>query len=325
MKQFAWYTPSISNAKRSVHQHEHEGKAAGHHHDIRHQRRAATSTSKSSTSSLKTSSSSSSSSSPTKASSSSSTPKSSTSSSAAPTSTTTWTRQGYYNSTAGTSTGLTFLNLNGGSPSGIWDAHFGSSLSYSTPSGTGNAASPQTLADTTLPSTAEVILFTNRTCASDNACGYYRPGTVAYHGFGGASKIFLLEFSMPLNASTANTPAVWALNALIPRTNEYGTCQCWANAGGCGELDFFEVLDAGETRMVSNVHGAQAGGDSDYFVRPTQGTLKAAVVMTPGQLVIKVLSDSFVFGSVLAQGDLVGLGGVGDIYVAGNTSTVTLS
>ena len=251
---------------------------------------------------------------------------STTSSSAASTATGSWARQGYYSSTAGTSSGLTFLNLNGGSPSGLWSTKFGSSLSYAQSSGGGNAASSTVLADTTLLDSMEVILFTDKTCASDNGCGYYRPGTVAYHGFGGASKIFLIEFAMPLNTSSANMPAIWMLNALIPRTNEYGTCQCWGNTDGCGELDLFEVLDAGNTRMVASLHGKQAGGDSDYFTRPTSGTMKAAIVMTPGQLVLKVLSSDFVFGSSLSSADLASLSGIGNTYVAGsNTSTVTLS
>lgn len=234
-------------------------------------------------------------------------------------------QQGYYSSTAGTSSGLTFLNLNGGSPSGTWDEYFGSSLSYANASGTGNAASSTILEDTTLPSTAEVVLFTNVSC-SDGLCGYYRPNSVAYHGFGGASKIFLIEFGMPLDSTGGNMPAIWALNALIPRTQEYGSCSCWGNTAGCGELDIFEVLDAGDTRMVSSLHGAQAGGDSDYFVRPTSGTMKAAVVISPGQMVIKVLSSSYVFPTTLASTDFSSFTAAGNAFVAGsNSSTVTLS
>jgi len=71
-------------------------------------------------------------------------------------------------------------------------------------------------------------------------CGYGRPGSVAYRksqqhscgacltpvtdGFDGADKVdkvFLFEFSMPMDGEAGfegDMPAIWALNAKIPRT-----------------------------------------------------------------------------------------------------------
>lgn len=87
-------------------------------------------------------------------------------------------------------------------------------------------------------------------CGEDD-CGYVRPGSVAYRefansvsapkltdltdGFEGADKAFLLEFAMPMDGNTdfqGDLPAIWILNAQIPLTVQYGTCNCWP---GCGE------------------------------------------------------------------------------------------
>lgn len=101
-------------------------------------------------------------------------------------------------------------------------------------------------------------------------------------GFDGASKMFLIEFSMPLSGKTgfnADMPAAWMLNAQIPNTLQYGAadCSCWES--GCGEFDIFEVLDSGNTRAKSTWHGNVSGGDSNFFARPTRSTMKAAVVL----------------------------------------------
>jgi Putative TOS1-like glycosyl hydrolase (DUF2401) len=86
---------------------------------------------------------------------------------------------------------------------------------------------------------------------------------------------------MPLTGSTGfyqDMPAAWILNAQIPRTMQYGQadCSCWES--GCGEWDIFEILDSGNTRAKSTFHGVVSGGDSNYFQRPTDGTIKAAVI-----------------------------------------------
>jgi hypothetical protein len=99
-------------------------------------------------------------------------------------------------------------------------------------------------------------------------------------GFDGSSKLFLLEFSMPLSGATgfnADMPAVWMLNAQIPRTEQYGSCNCWES--GCGEFDIFEVLDSGNQKCKSTWHGVDSLGDSNWFARPVTGTQKVAVVL----------------------------------------------
>jgi hypothetical protein len=55
---------------------------------------------------------------------------------------------------------------------------FGNSLSYINADGTGGAAEPAILKDTTLLSSREVTLVTNEPC--DESCGYIPDGAVAY-------------------------------------------------------------------------------------------------------------------------------------------------
>jgi hypothetical protein len=145
--------------------------------------------------------------------------------------------------------------------------------------------------------------MTDKQC-TDGSCGYARDGTVAYHGFDGPSKAFFFEFSMPDDGQTGNSqynavnmPAIWMLNAQIPRTLQYGNadCSCWTS--GCGEFDIFEVLAAGDTRCKSTLHGNIAGGDSDYFERPTGSIIKAALLLFDDNIHIKILDNSTEFGT----------------------------
>ncbi|KAI7570698.1 hypothetical protein KC343_g7509 [Hortaea werneckii] len=214
-----------------------------------------------------------------------------------------WGRQAYYQASSNTSEGLVFLNHFGGSGSGTFDYTFGNSLSFSSPDGQSGASDRQTLEDCTLPSTAEVIIMSDRECSGDD-CGYSRPDTVAFHGFDGPSKAFFFEFQMPDSGETAsnqwdpaNMPAIWMLNAQIPRTLQYGQaeCSCWES--GCGEFDLFEVLAPGDSRMKSTLHGNIAGGDSDYFKRPTDRTMKAAMILDNNNIHLKKLEDDFDFAS----------------------------
>ena len=214
-----------------------------------------------------------------------------------------WSRQAYYDSASSTSEGLVFLNHNGGSGSGVFDYNYGNSLSFASSDGLSGASSSQVLQDTTLPSSAEVVIMSDSPC-SGNDCGFYREGTVSYHGFDGPSKAFFFEFGMPTTGETAasiydpvDMPAIWSLNALIPRTLQYGAadCSCWTS--GCGEFDLFEVLAPGDQRMKSTLHGNIAGGDSDYFARPSSGTKKAVMVLYENNIHLKMLDDSFEFGS----------------------------
>lgn len=212
-----------------------------------------------------------------------------------------WARNGYYDSSSQTSEGIVFLNHYGGTGSGVFDYAFGNSLSYADSTGCTGSSSPQTLAATTLPSSAEVFIMTDAIC-TDDSCGYSRPGSVAYEGFDGESKAFFFEFSMPDSGETStniydpvNMPAIWALNAQIPRTLQYGNedCSCWSS--GCGEFDMFEVLAPGDSRCKSTMHGNKAGGDSNYFARPTTDPIKVGMILFDNNIHIKVLDSSVSF------------------------------
>ncbi|KAK4035404.1 hypothetical protein C8A01DRAFT_17933 [Parachaetomium inaequale] len=183
-------------------------------------------------------------------------------------------RTGYYNAAQQKAEGVMFLGNYGGQRSGKWTQKLGNTLSYLNADGTGGAPNATLLKDTTLLSSHEAALFTDQPC--DASCGYVQNGSVAYKGFPGPSRIFLLEFSMPHNTTPpdpGNTtspgndkPAIWLLNARIPYTAQYHPCNC--HASGCGELDIFEVLSPGHDKAKSTVHSVYSGGDSNYFERP---------------------------------------------------------
>lgn len=214
-----------------------------------------------------------------------------------------YTRIGYYNAATQALDGLTFLGNHGGQGSGVFDNTYGMSLAYLNSAGTGGAASPSVLADALIPSNAEFSIFTDKPCSGSD-CGFTRPGGVSYHGFDGADKVFLVEFSMPYDGNrgfNGDMPAFWLLNAQIPRTLQFGDagCSCWTT--GCGEFDVAEVLTSGDNRCKSTVHTNAPGGSSDYFVRPTIGTMKLAVIFNSadGTINIQVLPDSTDFTTSL--------------------------
>jgi len=109
-----------------------------------------------------------------------------------------------------------------------------------------------------------------------------------------------------------NMPAIWMLNAQIPRTLQYGLaeCSCWTS--GCGEFDIMEVLDSGNTRCKSTLHGNLKGGDSNYIDRPTSGSMKLAVVMRNDEVHIQKLDDSLEFGGTMAKSMVDQLSGNSD-------------
>ncbi|KAF5092537.1 hypothetical protein D0Z00_004535 [Geotrichum galactomycetum] len=232
-----------------------------------------------------------------------------------------WSRDSYYNSKSSSASGVVFLNnLGGVNGSGVWDSCFGNSLSYCGSDGVSAAQEPTTLSDIFLPSNKEFTIFSDRACSGDS-CGYYRPGTPAYHGFGGATKVFLFEFKMPLDPNSdaqinADMPAIWFLNAQIPRTLQYGNgeCSCWGS--GCGEFDVFEILNSGNKWLTSHLHSGQGssdpsgsyggGGTPDYIMRPIDSSMKAAVVFEEGSITISVLDDDASFDEFLSSETLSG-------------------
>ncbi|KAH8787427.1 putative TOS1-like glycosyl hydrolase-domain-containing protein [Hyaloscypha sp. PMI_1271] len=219
-------------------------------------------------------------------------------------------RIAYYDSVSQTVDNLVFLGNHGGQGSGVFSYAFGASLAYVNSAGTAGASSPQKLADTIIPSGSEITVMLGQPCSA-NDCGYVQPGSVAYHGFGGADKVFLIEYMMPMDPDThggfeSDMPAIWMLNAQIPRTTQYGpdTCNCWTS--GCGEFDIAESLFEGSTYLKSTLHTNKPGGDSDYIERPTSDTMKLAVVFSSSSSTIhvQVLPADTDFPSTLAASDI---------------------
>lgn len=225
-----------------------------------------------------------------------------------------WNRVAYY--TPGSATNITFMNTLGGKGSGVWSSAFGNSISYAASNGVDCASSSEVLGEVTFSSDEEFIIFSGSSCSDSSVgdCGYYRSGIPAYHGFAGASKIFVFEFTMPHDSSGSSNPdmpAIWMLNAKIPRTLQYGksSCSCWST--GCGELDLFEILTEGDTRLISHIHDGQGnngnaqggGGSQDYFTRPTSGSMKGAVIFDGSSQKIHIvqLDSSVDFSSGLSS------------------------
>ena len=127
-------------------------------------------------------------------------------------------------------------------------------------------------------------------------------------GIDGADKVIMIEFAMPMDGdsgSNGDMPAIWALNAQIPRTIQYGNaaCSCWES--GCGEFDIVETLDSGSTYLMLMLHTKPPGGSSDYFRRPTSGTMELAVVFSSGSTIqVQVLSNTTDFTSTLTLSDI---------------------
>lgn len=202
------------------------------------------------------------------------------------------------------------------------NSQWGNSLSFLNAAGSGGASSAQVLSNVDIPSNKEFSIFSGQPC--DESCGFSRAQDVAYstyqltpplcctsktlltpeivEGFEGASKIFLFNFKMPMDGNrgfNGDMPAIWALNAAVPRAAQYSACSCWPK---CGEFDFFEVLASGDDKCKSTVHLAPGGGSSDYFPRPTDAYVKAAVVFdgdAGGGVAIRVLPDDADFSKGL--------------------------
>ncbi|KAG4440986.1 hypothetical protein IFR05_003550 [Cadophora sp. M221] len=201
-----------------------------------------------------------------------------------------YSRTSYYDSVSQTADNIVFLGNHGGQGSGVFDYKFGSSLSYVNSEGTSGSTSPQVLADTIIPSGNEIAIMTGEECKTHN-CGYSRPGSVAYRGFDGSDKIFFIEFGMPSDGKTGfegDQPAVWLLNAKIPRTQQYGGCSCWPS---CGEIDIAECLSVGSHYMKSTIHADASGGDSDYFNRPVIGTTTIVTIFRKDEIYIGIVPN----------------------------------
>lgn len=225
-----------------------------------------------------------------------------------------WKRVSYYS--PGSTNNCTFMNYQGGTAgSGTWSSCFGNSISFADSDGVSGASSATPLDEVTISSNKEYMIFSGTECSDDSIgdCGYFRSNIPAYHGFGGSTKIFVFEFSMPSDNSGSSynqdMPAIWLLNAKIPRTLQYGdsSCSCWKT--GCGEMDLFEILSAGSDKLITHLHNGQGndgtssggGGTQDYFKRPTDGTLKAAVIFDGSDKTIHIVEVDEDFSSTLSS------------------------
>ncbi|KAK2594984.1 target of Sbf [Conoideocrella luteorostrata] len=211
-----------------------------------------------------------------------------------------WDRVSYYNAEKKTAQNLVFLGNYGGAGSGVWDTTWGNSLAYLNANGDGGASSPQILTDTLIPSVKEFSIFSGEKC--DESCGFSRAKDVAYKGFAGANKVFVFRFKMPRDATVPSgqdashlpidMPAIWALNARIPRAIQYPSKNpnCTCHTSGCGEFDIFEILDKGEsvTKGKSHFHIASGGGSSYYLDRPVDKFIKLAVIFHEKKAMVSV-------------------------------------
>ncbi|CCG21683.1 Pga52 protein [Candida orthopsilosis Co 90-125] len=229
-----------------------------------------------------------------------------------------WTRLSYYEASSGTSENVTFLTRAGKNSSCL-----GYGLTYASDNGTGAADSSTVLAENTLiNSNDEYVIFSNISCESsglNNDCGVYRSDIPAYHGFYGTTKMFLFEFKMPNETKTStkisnyNMPAIWLLNAQIPRTAQYSqnvNCSCWRS--GCGEFDIFEVMNSTEyLHLYSTVHDYQGTDDIEtgmaidsYIERDLTGTMVGGVVFDSNGDVTVWVSNSTSFDETVAGSDV---------------------
>ncbi|KAI5957452.1 hypothetical protein KGF57_003146 [Candida theae] len=229
-----------------------------------------------------------------------------------------WNRLSYYEASSGTSENITFLTRAGKNSSCL-----GLGLTYASDNGTGAAESATVLAENSLiNSNDEFVIFSNISCGKsglNNDCGVYRSDIPAYHGFYGTTKMFLFEFKMPNETKTSpeisnyNMPAIWLLNAQIPRTAQYSlnvNCSCWRS--GCGEFDIFEVMNTTEyLNLYSTIHDYQGSeyietgiAIDSYIERDLTGTMVGGVVFDSNGDATVWVSNSTSFDSTVSGSDV---------------------
>ena len=104
------------------------------------------------------------------------------------------------------------------------------------------------------------------------------------------------------NTALPDKPAIWFLNAQIPRVGQYLTGNCWES--GCGEMDIFEVLSNGSSYLIPTVHAQFHGGFNDFFVRPTDVVTKAAILMNDDTVIIQILPIQFQISSSISAAQI---------------------
>ncbi|ODV79694.1 uncharacterized protein CANTADRAFT_50229 [Suhomyces tanzawaensis NRRL Y-17324] len=231
-----------------------------------------------------------------------------------------WSRIAYYDGSSSAAENVTFLTTAGDDSKCL-----GKALTYAGTKGTDKASSATVLPENVLlNSNDEYSIFSNITCQSlglNNDCGVYRSGIPAYHGFYGTVKTFLFEFTMPndttsdTSISNYNMPAIWLLNAHIPRTAQYSldaNCSCWRS--GCGEFDIFEVKNTTQAgQLFTTIHDYQGTGDIEtgiqidgFIPRKYNETVKGGVSFDSKGNTVVWVSNSTSFGSTIKASDLNG-------------------
>lgn len=189
-----------------------------------------------------------------------------------------------------------------------------------TPDTTAGSKTPQILHNQPINTRDEFLILSDQPC-SDETCGFCRPGIPAFQGFAGDKKVFVLEFKMPHDVTPTDfnndMSAMWLLNSNIPRSFQYGLknsqCACWES--GCGELDLFEILVDNKDSLKSHYHSSQGtgnqyggGGSEDYFPRPTDKFVKAAVIFDGvKKVIIRFLPDNTIFRKEMVDEDFMDL------------------
>ncbi|KAK6465162.1 protein precursor [Scheffersomyces coipomensis] len=232
-----------------------------------------------------------------------------------------WNRLSYYDAESQTSQNVTFLNNEGENSTCL-----GVGLSYANSDASAAAQSSTILAaDSELVSNQEISIFSNISCGSSglgNDCGIYRSDIPAYHGFFGTTKMFLFDFQMPNETSVPdwtanyNMPAIWLLNANIPRTAQYSSnvnCSCWRS--GCGEFDIFEVKNNTASlvnQLFTTIHDYQGTDDIEsglqvngYIPRDTENSMVGGVSFDSNGSAYVWLSNSTTFDEVISASDFI--------------------
>ncbi|CAI5756353.1 unnamed protein product [Candida verbasci] len=249
-----------------------------------------------------------------------------------------WTRISYYDDQRQVAENVTFLTK-----AGEDSICLGRALTYADSDGVSKANKSTILGeDTLIGSNEEYAIFSNISCGEsglNNDCGVYRPDIPAYHGFYGTTKMFLFEFQMPndtsgANISNYNMPAIWLLNAKIPRTSQYSqnvNCSCWRS--GCGEFDIFEVMNTTEyLNLYSTLHDYQGTDDIEnglaegYMERDLNNIMVGGVAFDSEGTVNVWLSKDTIFDSSISANVVNSwLGKIDDDAVTTSLSSISLA
>lgn len=224
-----------------------------------------------------------------------------------------WNRIAYYDDSQGTANNVTFLTNAGANSSCL-----GNGLSYAGSDGISKASSATILGENTLiHSNEEFVIFSNLSCGSSSLqgdCGVYRPNIPAFKGYDGTVKMFLFEFEMPQENNgnediiNYNSPAIWLLNAQIPRTSQYSmnsNCSCWAS--GCGEFDIFEIMNnTHSTELLTTIHDYQGTDNINtgiiipgYIERNFNSVMKGGVIFDNSGNAVVFMSNSTTFNNTI--------------------------